>query len=140
MKITPYLNFNGNCAEAITLYEKAFGVTAQVLRYSDAPPSEGYKPALGTENYVMHACLTNRDDYSVFMADMPPDMPMAFGNGMSISIELDNADAVRLAFDTLKEDGKITMELQKTFWSSLFGSLEDKFGVNWMVSVKETGE
>lgn len=137
MKITPYLNFNGNCADAIKLYEKAFGVNAHVLRYKDAPPSEGYQAPEGTENFVMHACLTNRKDYTVFLADVPPNMPTNFGNGMSISIELDNADKVKFAFDTLKEGGKVTMELQETFWSKYFGSLEDKFGVNWLLSVAE---
>lgn len=137
VKIVPYLNFNGNCAQAIELYEKAFKVKAQVMRYSDAPPTEGYELEPGTENHVMHACLTNRVDYTVFMADMPPSMPTTFGNGMSISMELDTAEDVKYAFDTLKENGKVTMELQKTFWSSMFGSLEDRFGVNWLISIKE---
>lgn len=137
MKITPYLNFNGNCVDAIALYEKAFGVKAKVMKYSDAPPSEDYQAIPGTDNFVMHACLTNRSDYTVFMADMPPSMPTTFGNGMSISIELDDEDSVKSAFNTLKEGGKVTMELQKTFWSKFFGSVEDKFGVNWLLSVKE---
>jgi len=137
MKITPYLNFNGNCAEAIKFYEAAFGVKAQVLKYSDAPPSEGYQPPAGTENFVLHACLTNREDYTVFMADVPPDMPLNFGNGMSISVELDSIDSVKSAFNALKEGGSVTMELQQTFWSKYFGSLQDKFGVNWMISVSE---
>lgn len=137
MKITPYLNFNGNCAEAIALYEKAFGVKAQVMRYKDAPPSEEYPADPGTENFVMHACLTNQKDYTVFMADMPPSMPTSFGNGMSISIELDSIEQVNFAFNTLKEGGKVTMELEQTFWSKYFGSLEDKFGVSWLLSVVE---
>jgi PhnB protein len=137
MRITPYLNFNGNCAEAIELYEKAFGVKANVLRYSDAPPSEGYEAIPGTENFVMHACLTNRADYTVFLADVPPGIPSSFGNGMSVSVELHHADSVKAAFNTLKEGGKVTMALQKTFWSELFGSLEDKFGVGWMISLTE---
>jgi PhnB protein len=36
----------------------------------------------------------------------------------------------------LGEGGKITMPLMKTFWSSCFGSLTDKFGVPWMVNVE----
>jgi PhnB protein len=84
----------------------------------------------------MHACLTNRDDYTVFLSDVTPDMPVTFGGGMSISIELDNADRVKSAFDTLKEGGAVTMEPQKTFWSEFFGSLVDKFGVSWMIGVK----
>lgn len=137
MKIKPYLMFNGNCAEAIDLYERAFGFKARVMRYSDAPPSEGYQPAPGTENFVMHACLTDRNDYTVFLADMPPDNPSTFGNGMSVSMELDSEDAVKSAFDILKEGGKVTMELQQTFWSKCYGSLEDRFGVNWMLSIAE---
>jgi PhnB protein len=137
MKITPYLYFKGNCAEAIAFYEKAFGVSAKVMRYSDAPPAEGYAPPPGTENYVMHACLTNRADYTVFLSDVLPDMPAAFGSGMSISVELDTADAVTSTFGKLKEGGAVTMELQKTFWSALFGSVVDKFGVSWMISIKE---
>jgi PhnB protein len=136
MKITPYLNFNGNCAEAIAFYEKAFGVTAKVMRYSDAPPSEAYTLPPGTEQYIMHACLTNRDDYTVFLSDVTPDMPASFGNGMSISIELDTADIVKSTFDKLKAGGTVTMELQKTFWSEYFGSLVDKFGVSWLLMVK----
>jgi PhnB protein len=136
MKITPYLNFNGNCVEAIEFYEKAFGVKAKIMRYSDVPPTEGYTVPPETENFVMHACLTNRNDYTVFLADVTPNMPTTFGNGMSISIELDNADIVKSTFDKLKEGGTVTMELQKTFWSEFFGSLVDKFGVSWMIMVK----
>lgn len=137
MKITPYLNFNGNCAEAIAFYEKAFGFKAQVMRYCDAPPTEGYELPEGTENFVMHACLTNREDYTVFLADVPPNIPSNFGNGMSISIELDSIESVKSAFNALKEGGTVTMELQETFWNSCFGSLVDKFGVNWMISLSE---
>jgi len=137
MRIIPYLCFNGNCAEAIGFYEEAFGVKAKVLRYSDAPPSEGYQLSPGTENFVMHACLTNRKDYTVFMADVPPNMSLSFGNGMSISVELDSIDSVSSAFNALKVGGTVTMELQQTFWSKYFGSLQDKFGVNWMIAVGE---
>lgn len=137
MKIHPYLNFNGNCAEAIELYEKAFNVKAQVMRYSDVPPSEEYPVAKGTENFVMHACLTNRSDYTVFMADVPPDMATKFGTGMAISVELDSKESVESAFNVLKEGGTVSMELQKTFWSPYFGSLTDKFGVEWLLSIAE---
>jgi PhnB protein len=130
------LNFNGNCAEAIEFYEKAFEVKANVMRYSDAPPADGSTMPPGAENLIMHACLTNRNDYTVFLADITPDMTTTFGNGMSISIELDDADSVKSAFDKLKEGGTVTMELQKTFWSELFGSLVDKFGVSWMIMTK----
>ena len=47
MRICPYVSFNGNCAEAVAFYEKAFNVKANVMRYNDAPPEDGYQPLRG---------------------------------------------------------------------------------------------
>ena len=46
----------------------------------------------------------------------------------------DDAEAKRV-FTALGEGGSITMPLMKTFWTSSFGMLTDKFGVPWMVNV-----
>ena len=41
MIITPNLHFNGECKEALKLYEKAFkGKLAMCLRYCDADPAD----------------------------------------------------------------------------------------------------
>lgn len=136
MKVNPYLQFNGNCEEALHFYEKAFNTKAQLCRYKDAPPSEGYNPPAGTEDFIMHADLMLSNQQIMF-CDVTPDMPTSFGNGMAISVAFDSIDAASAAFDILKEDGKVGMELQKTFWSKLFGSLEDKFGVGWMITIAD---
>jgi PhnB protein len=134
MKITPTLDFNGNCAEAIEFYEKAFNVKATVTKYSDAPPMEGYKPPAGTENFICHANLTNGEQ-TIYMHDTTPDKPVKFSNGITICLELDSADEVTSTFNALKEGGEVIMELQKVFWSALCGTLVDKFGVTWDIMV-----
>ena len=133
MKVSPYFNFNGNCSEAVELYEKAFSVkVAQVFRYKDAPASEGYQPAPGTENFIMHAEMKFGDD-SIMFSDS--EQATSFTNGISIHVALDNKEALEFAFNLLKDGGKVIMELGKTFWSECFGMLEDKFGVCWMLSL-----
>lgn len=134
MTVSPYLTFNGNCAEAIALYENAFGVKAKIMRYKDAPPSEGYQPPVGTEDYVMHAQFNIGND-AIMFCDTTPEMKTGFGSGMAIHVGLSDIESVKKAFDILKEGGKVGMELQETFWNKRFGSLEDKFGVNWMISL-----
>ena len=53
--------------------------------------------------------------------------------GFSLTLTAKNdADAARY-FDTLSNGGKIDMPLAKTFFSSSFGMLTDRFGVGWMV-------
>ena len=134
MKIDPYLHFNGNCAEAIALYEKAFNAKAShIMKYSETPAKEGYIPPPGTENWLGHATLPIGDT-GLMLCDVP-EMGCNFGNGVSLHVTMDNIDSAKAAFEILKEGGEVGMELQKTFWSECFGSLIDKFGVGWMLSV-----
>ena len=134
MKASTYLTFNGNCAEAITLYEKAFGVKAEIMRYKDAPETDGYIPPAGTDEFIMHAQF-DIGGSTIMLCDVPPDMKFTFGNGIAIHAQLDDIKSIEKAFDILKEGGKVMMKPQKTFWSACFGSLEDKFGVGFMLSL-----
>jgi PhnB protein len=60
-----------------------------------------------------------------------------FGDNISLSIGATSQEEVKTIFGKLSEGGVITMPLEKTFWSPLFGMLTDKFGINWMISVEE---
>jgi len=58
MKAAAELAFNGNCAEALALCERAFKIkTEQFLRYKDAPAEDGSSYPEGTGNFVMRARL-----------------------------------------------------------------------------------
>ena len=140
MKVSPYLAFNGNCAEALALYEKAFGVKAETtMKYKDSPPSEGYEAPAGTEDFIMHTQLGLGGD-AIYLCDTTPDNKCSFGPGMSVHVSLDSESAVKAAFDILKEGGEVGMEPVKTFWSQCFGTLEDRYGVSWMLSFEGCNE
>ena len=134
MKICPYVSFNGNCAEAVTFYEKAFNVTADISRYKDAPQEEGYESPESDKNLIMHAQF-EIDGAMIMLCDMPTDSPVKIGENIGIMVEFDSVEQATSAFNALKEGGKIDMELQETFWSKCFGSLTDKFGINWNISI-----
>ena len=134
MKISPYVSFSGNCEEAVRFYEKAFNVKAEVMRYKDAPTDNGYQVQEGTENLVMHAQFTLGGGM-VMLCDTPPEYPVQIGNNIGIMVEFNNADTAKAAFEVLREGGKVDMEMQETFWSKCFGSLTDKFGITWNISI-----
>jgi PhnB protein len=139
MKIAPYLAFNGDCAEAIALYEKAFGVTAdEPARYKDAPPAEGYEAPESTGDFIMHAQLTLGGD-AIYLCDTTPDNPCNFSNGLSVHVSFGSEDALKAAFDVLKQGGEAGMEPERTFWAQCFGTVTDKFGVSWMLSFEQCG-
>lgn len=109
VKVRVELSFNGNCAEAIALYEKAFGIKVEyITRYKDAPKNEFQYPE-GTEDYVLHTWLKLGNDPigEIGVADRLPGRECSHGDGVSVSVGLDSADAVRSAFDVLKEGGKV---------------------------------
>ena len=134
MKVSPYLSFNGNCEEAIKFYEKAFNTKATYCQYKDTPPTEKYQPPPGTENFVMHGSL-NVGNGTIMFADSTPDRRMNFGNAITICVELANIESIKETFEALKQGGQVSMDPQETFWSKCFCSLEDKFGVNWMITL-----
>ena len=73
---------------------------------------------------------------TTLMADdgMGPEKTEFKGITLTINVA-DDAEAQRV-FDALGEGGKIDMPLAKTFWTSSFGMLHDRFGVPWMVNVE----
>jgi PhnB protein len=132
--IQPYLIFNGRCEEAIEFYRKALGAeVTMLLRFKDAPDPSMCTP--GSENKVMHANLQIGESV-ILASDGRCTGQMSFA-GFSLSLTLKNvADADRF-FAALSDGGQVQMPLAKTFFSPRFGMVADRFGVSWMVYVKE---
>ncbi len=133
MGVRAELAFNGNCAQALALYDKAFETKTEVLRYKDALPEDGSQYSKEIEELVCHATLMlgNR---GIGMGDMISGEKRIFGNGMSIHVGFSSVDALKTAFDVLKEGGMVGREPVEVFWSQCFCELKDKYGVNWVLS------
>jgi PhnB protein len=134
MPIEPYLFFNGCCEEAVEFYKKALGAEVlMMMRFKESPepPPPGMVPA-GWDHKIMHSCL--RVGNGNVMASDGCTEGAGF-QGFSLSLTAaDEADASR-KFAALAEGGQVQMPLGKTFWSSCFGMVTDRFGVGWMVTV-----
>ncbi|MDF2663918.1 MAG: glyoxalase [Paenibacillus sp.] len=139
MSVDVYLNFNGNCREAVTYYAQVFGTQEpRLMSFGDAPPNPDYELPEEAKSLIMHSRLSIFGS-NVMFSDVFPGMPFVLGNNISLAIVVDDLDALQSAFDKLKEGGNVGMELQETFWSKRYGSLTDKFGVQWQFNFG-TGE
>ena len=126
--IIPYLNFNGNAAEALAFYAKALDgkiLHQQTFGESLMPSSEEMK------NKIMHAVF-QADKLTLMVSDCPPDMSVTTGTSVSLSLNFTDEASIDKTFAALSEGSKITMPLQDTFWGAKFGMLTDPFGINWM--------
>jgi PhnB protein len=63
-----------------------------------------------------------------------PGRPVHHGDGIHLSLALDDEMQAKSVFDQLAEGGTITMPMAKQFWGALFGMVKDKYGIHWMIN------
>ena len=130
MKIQPYLFFEGRCDEAVAFYRAALGAEVTMLmRFKEGP-----QPcAPGSEEKVMHASLRIGDTTVLVSDGRCGGKPGFQGFALSLTVPSD-AEAERL-FAAVSDGGQVQMPLTKTFFTTRFGMVADRFGVLWMVYV-----
>ena len=131
MQITPYLTFNGNCAEAFRFYAESLGGTIEMMMSHGESPIAAQVPK-EWHSAIMHARLKVGD--AVLMAsDAPPEQGQT-PEGFSVSLGVDTPAEAERIFEALAEGGTVRMPLQQTFWAARFGMVVDRFGIPWMVN------
>ena len=132
MEFSPYLLFNGDCAEAFKFYEQLLGGNIQTMMpFAGSPAAETAPPEWGDK--ILHATLTFEGGQCIMASDAPPGH-YAKPQGISVSIALKDRDKGESIFNSLAEGGTLQMPFQKTFWASGFGMCVDRFGIPWMVN------
>lgn len=137
MQTHTYLNFSGNCAEALKFYEQCLGAKIEALMsFGESPMGKQVPEEM--RNKVLHARFRVGDTI-MLASDAPPDRYEA-PRGIAVAIIVKEPEDAERIFHALEEDGKVEMPIQKTFWSLRFGSLTDKFGIPWMVNCEQAVE
>ena len=133
--VQPYLFFGGRCQEALDFYKTALGAQVDfMMRYSESPePLPPGRVPPGWENKIMHCSF--RIGSSVLLASDGCETKAKF-EGFSLGITAPTDAEAEKLFNALAPGGQVEMPLTKTFWTSKFGMLTDKFGVSWMISVE----
>ena len=149
MQFIPYLNFDGQCAEAMAFYAHVFG--GKVLHqstFADLPPGENMPPLPeAAKQRILHAQL-QIGAQSLMASDSFPAPPGQSADtcaggyrkpqGMWVSIGVDSLAQGQEVFSALAEGGQVGMPFAATFWSPGFGMVTDRFGTPWMVNVQST--
>jgi PhnB protein len=130
---TPYVTYDGTCAEAFAFYEKALGGKIESTHtFGNSPMGEKIPKDL--HDRVMHSSI--RIGGTILMgSDAGPWSPYEGATrSCSLSLPFDDVDKAKAAFAALAEGGTIQMPIDKTFWAEAFGVLTDRFGVSWMIN------
>lgn len=138
MQVQPYLFFDGRCEEAVDFYRRTLGAeVTSLMRWKEMPnPQPGMIPP-GSEEKIMHMTF-KLGDQTVMASDGRNQGRPNF-QGFSLTLTVENEAKAEQLFAALSDGGQVQMPMTKTFFSSRFGMVADKFGVGWMVLVAMPG-
>ena len=139
--VSTYLNFKRNTEEAFNYYRKVFGTefVGDVSRFGDMPPTPGQPPVPEADKkLIMHITLPILGGHHIMGTDAPESMGFKLnqGNNVYINLEPDTRAETDRLFNALADGGTVEMALAEQFWGDYFGSLKDRFGVQWMFNCR----
>jgi PhnB protein len=131
VQIVPYLNFDGNCAQAFRFYERVLGGRIEAIMTHGGSPIAAQVPPEWADR-VLHARLVVGDQV-LLASDAPPGQYVT-PRGMYVLLDVEAAEEAERVFAALADKGQITMPIEPTFWAVRFGMCVDRFGIGWMVN------
>jgi PhnB protein len=132
LRCTPFLLFDGNCAEAMTFYHEALGGELTLTKLGDTPmkaqfPSEKHRRIINAYLKSEGVEISATD----WMAS--PDFDPVQGNMSAVYVIGDTYDSLKAVFDKLR-DGDNNQRLQELHEMpfGIYGQFYDRYGVQWI--------
>ena len=136
LSLTPFLLFDGNCAEAMSFYQKCFGGELTLTRLGDTPMKTQMPEQL--HHKIANAQL--RSNAIEFSATDWLHQTRKFERGNSVAMYINGTayNELKEIFDELSEgaDKDLLDELRELPFG-IYGHLADKFGIHWFFTGKK---
>jgi PhnB protein len=129
MKLNTYLNFPGNCREALQFYEQHLGAKiGMIMTFDQMPGPKNIPPGISGDD-VLHARLDLGGTY-VMASDVAQAQPM---RSAYLAFSVDSTPEAERIYAVLSDGGEVFMPIGETFFAYRFAQLRDKFGIAWMI-------
>lgn len=126
-KLTPYF-YSENAREQAAFYVSALGgEILQQMTYGDAPGTDA-----SMKDKIIHMAF-QAAGVNFYIADTS-DASSRQNGGFDLTLEFATDKEAQEAFEKLSDGGTVIMALEKQFWGTLFGRLQDKFGIRWQIT------
>ena len=132
---TPFLLFDGNCAEAMTFYQTCLGGDLKLTKLGDTPMKDQF-PAEKHGRIINAQLKSGAIDISATDWMASPSLEPKQGNTFSIYLVGETYDELKAAFDKLAvgadKDKRTFIEIKDMPFGS-YGQFTDKYGVGWIL-------
>ena len=141
IRVSTYLNFQGNAEEAFNFYRTVFGTEflGPIMRMGDMPADPSGPPLPAEEkNLVMHLELPILAGHVLMGTDMLESMghELKLGNNVTICLEPDTRAETDRLYAALSDGGSESTGMQQMPWA-YWGCSLDRFGIRWMFNCYE---
>ena len=109
-------------------YKEIFGGELHMSTVGESPMA-AQMPTM--KDNIMHAVLNNKDVMLMGSDMMLMEDALESGNRISLCLICKDKEEIETLFAKLSAGGKVTQALITEYFG-MFGSVTDKFGINWM--------
>src|SRR6476660_6945934 len=132
LRCTPFLLFDGNCAEAMTFYHSCLGGQLALTKLGDTPMKAQFPPA--THGRIINAQLKS-DGIEISATDWmaAPAFEPKLGNMSAIFVTASTYAELRPVFDKLANGAERErfQDLHEMPFG-IYGQFYDRYGVQWI--------
>ncbi|MDE1177034.1 MAG: VOC family protein [Edaphobacter sp.] len=128
LSASPFLMFQGQAEEAMTLYVSLFedGEVLEVLRYGAGEP--------GREGTIKRAAFSVAG-MRLMCIDSPIEHGFSFTPAISLFVPCSDEQQIQRLASSLSEGGSVLMPLGNYGFSRSFAWVSDRFGVSWQLNL-----
>ncbi len=135
MTINPWINFNGNAAEAFDFYKSVFGGEfTKIIRFKDLASAEFPVPEAEAEK-IMQIVLPIGGANMLIGNDVPEFMGKVNENEnrSKISVNPDSREEAEAIFNGLSVGGQVEGPMGDSPWGTYCGMFRDRYGIEWII-------
>lgn len=129
--LMPYLQFPGDCEEALHFYKDILQGRIEIASRYDNPAMkapEDYKNKILHASFYFHSHL-------IFASDtLSKKSGETMQSNVALSLGFKNEEEAQKIFDGLSAGGNIHVPFKKQFWGDWHGNFTDRFGIRWMIN------
>lgn len=132
LRCTPFLLFDGNCAEAMTFYHQCLGGDLTLTKLGDTPMKDQFPTEKHNRMINAHLVSGNIDISATDWMASPSFDPIQ-GNTFAIFVIGGKYEELKTVFDKLAEGAeKERFQELHDMPFGMYGQFYDKYGVQWI--------
>ena len=140
INVTPFLLFDGNCANAMAFYQSCLGGELTITKVGETPMKDQMPPE--QHHKVAYAQLKSDDvEFSAtdWLHPLHPTRTPKPGNTVAMYVIGEKYEELRAIFDRLAAGGdKELLDRLRDMPFGSYGHLADKYGVHWFFRGEKT--